>query len=227
MGPRNGFEAQSGESSLARAVIYQLLARCFSYPDQELLDLFDSARIEEYLELWRYVGSDARGIMARIVGWVEECPNREAALKELEKEYTRLFVNAYPKLFAPPYSSVYLDKARRVWGPSTGEVARLYEAAGLGIAADFHDLPDHIAAELEFASYLIGEPLKGGENGSTPTPDLVSIEKRFFEGHLFKWAPVFFSRVIECSRVTFYREIALLAREFVEWDAALVSRNGP
>jgi len=54
---------------------------------------------------------------------------------------------------------------------------------------------------------------------------LNSIEKRFFESHLFKWAPLFFHKVTECSRVTFYREIALLARRFVEWDAALVSQN--
>ncbi len=222
MGDGEASEAQSGEFCIARAVSYRVLARCFSSPDRELLDLFDSARIEDFLESWRYLGLDAGQKIARIAGWLGECPNREAALEELEKEYTRLFVNAYPHVVAPPYSSVYLDKDRQVWGPSTSEVVKLYMAAGLGIAEDFHDIPDHIAAELEFASYLIGEQQKGRGNDSAPILELVSIEKRFLEGHLFKWAPVFFSQVIECSRVTFYREIALLAREFVEWDAASV-----
>lgn len=213
------FKAQSREFSIARAVIYRLLARCFSYPDRELLEFIDSARIEEFLESWRYLGLDASREIARIASWLEECPIHEAVLKEMEKEYTWLFISAYPRVVAPPYSSVYLDKERLVWGKSTAEVARLYEVTGLGIADKFHDIPDHIAAELEFASYLIAEQQKGEQDGSCHTQELASIEKKLLREHLFRWAPAFFNRVNDCSRVTFYRVMAGLGRQFMEYDA--------
>jgi TorA maturation chaperone TorD len=198
-------EEPTGKTSIARAVIYRVLAWCFSYPDRQLIELFYSARLEEFLQSWRYLGLDATDNMARLGGWLEEYPDRDAALQELEREYTRLFVNAYPGVVTPPYSSVYLGKDRLVWGSSASEAVQLYRAAGLGIAQDFHDIPDHIAAELEFASYLVAEQQKAGEDSSARSSELVSIEKRFLEGHLFKWAPVFFSRVIEESRASFYR----------------------
>jgi len=206
-------------TAITRAVIYRFLSRCFSHPDKELLELFDSASPEEFLQSWRYLGLDATHNMARIAGWLEKCPDREAALQELEREYTRLFVNAHPGVVAPPYSSVYLDKERQVWGAHTAEAARLYGAAGLGIADNYCDLPDHIGAELEFASYLIQEQQKDGQDSSISAPELVSIEKAFLRGHLFKWAPTFFSRVIESSTSTFYQQMALLAHKFIEWDA--------
>jgi TorA maturation chaperone TorD len=148
MGELEERKAQSREFSLARAVIYRLFSRCFSYPDRELLDLFGSARAGEYLDSWRCLGFNASEGIAEVTGWLKEFPTHQAALDELEKEYTRLFVNAYPHVLAPPYSSVYLDKHGKVWGQSTAQAARLYEAAGLSIAQDFYDIPDHIAAEL-------------------------------------------------------------------------------
>jgi len=213
-------QAQSKESALARAVVYRVLARCFAYPDKELLELFHSARLEEFLQSWRYLGLGSSENIAEAANWLAKWPSGEYALFELEKEYTRLFITAFPRVIAPPYSSVYLDRERLVWGGSTAEVVRLYEAAGLGMNQDFHDIPDHIAAELEFASYLIQEQVKG-EQGSAPGGQAwSSIEQRLLVGHLFRWVPPFLGRVIGCSVVAFYREIAHLAREFVEWDAA-------
>jgi len=157
--------------------------------------------------------------MAGAANWLEGWPDQETVLLELEKEYTRLFVNAYPKAAALPYSSVYLDKECLVWGRSTAEVARLYESVGLSINEDFHDLPDHIAAELEFASHLITEQLKGDQDGPPATQHLSSIEKRFLSEHLCRWAPLFFNRVAEQSVVSFYQAMAELAHRFVKWEA--------
>ena len=216
MGELDERKARSREFSLARAVIYRLLSRCFSYPDRELLDLFDSARVGEYLDSWRCLGFNASEGIAEVTGWLKEFPTHQAVLDELEKEYTRLFVNAFPRVPAPPYSSVYLDKYGRVWGQSTAQAARLYEAAGLSIARDFHDIPDHIAAEMEFVSYLIMEQQKGKQDAFIPFQELASIERRFLTDHLLRWTPAFFSRVVECSRLTFYHVTASLSRQFVE-----------
>jgi DMSO reductase family type II enzyme chaperone len=219
---RTGREKERTDT--ARAVIYRFLSRCFSYPDRELMELFNSARLEEFLQAWHYLSLDTEEAIAMIANWLAQYPDYETALLELDKEYTRLFITAYPKTIAPPYSSVYLDSEQLVWGKSTAEVARLYEAAGLSINEHFHDIPDHIGAELEFASYLIVEQQKSKENAPIPVQELASIERRFLTDHLLRWTPAFFSRVAECSRLTFYHVTASLSRQFVEEETKHLSR---
>jgi TorA maturation chaperone TorD len=213
-------EASGEQTAVARAVIYRFLSRCFSHPDVELLTLFDSASLEEFLLSWRYLGLEASESMSKAIAWLASCLSREHALLELQKEYTHLFITGYPKVVAPPYSSIYLDKARLVWGKSTAEVAKLYEAAGLGMSENLHDIPDHIAAELEFASYLIVERQRQLESDPANARKLLSIEYRFLTEHLSKWAPAFFSRVAECSRLPFYSDMARLAQKFIGVDAS-------
>jgi TorA maturation chaperone TorD len=203
--------------SIARAVIYRVLARCFSYPDVALLGLFEGAKAGEVSQSLRCLGLSAETVTS-VTDWLAECHSREAALMELEKEFVRLFASPYPSTLIQPYSSVYLDEQRRVWGVSTAEAARLYEAAGLGMSSDFHDLPDHIAVELEFASYLIGEQQKGSTGNDSAVPHLASIERTFLVEHLFRWAPALFSQVSEQSSSAFYRTTALMGREFIDWD---------
>lgn len=214
-------KASGEQTAVARAVIYRFLSRCFSHPDKELIELFDSAtRLEEFLQSWRYLGLGVSESITRAADWLTKWPGPETALLELEKEYTRLFITAYPKVVAPPYSSVYLNKERLVWGQSTAEVAKLYEAAGLGISEDFHDIPDHIAAELEFASYLIAEQQRQLESDPDNARKLLDIERKFLMEHLSQWAPAFFSQVAECSRLPFYSEIARFAQKFIQMDAS-------
>ena len=206
------------QTNIARAVIYRFLSRCFSHPEIELVQHFDSARLEEFLQAWRCLGLENSEDIHRAANWLAKWPSQEMALLELEKEYTRLYITAYPKVVAPPYSSVYLDNEQYVWGKSTAEVARLYEAAGLGMNPDFHDIPDHIAAELEFASYLILEQQKHNGTEADKTQELASIERQFLTDHLFKWAPLLFGKVAEYSKETFYSVIALLAQKFIEYE---------
>jgi len=215
------------EPGTARAVVYRFLARCFSYPDGQLLSLFDDARIEEFLQSWHLLGMDKEEAIPEASRWLIESCEPETALLELEKEYTRLFIAAYPqKVVAPPYSSVYLGSGRQVWGASTAQVARLYEAAGLGMNQSFHDVPDHIAAELEFMSYLILEQQGHNDNETGRAREMASIEKKFLTEHLCKWAPLFFDQVAEHSRSDFYRSIARLARKFTDHEILLAPASG-
>lgn len=217
-------EEQEAELAAARVIGYRLLARCFTYPDRGLIELFEAPGLDELVETWRYHDLDLSTEIDGVITWLRRWPSHETALLELEKDYTRLFVSAHPGVVAPPYSSVYLDGSGQVWGASTAEVVNCYRAAGLDIADEFNDIPDHIAAELEFVSYLIGEQQKDDEGVAAPDSELDEIERQFLDGHLFKWAPAFFGRVAEHAETTFYRRAASIARQFVAWDARHAER---
>lgn len=224
MGDMDERAGEKQNISLARALIYRLLARSFSYPDLDLLGLFDPAAMQEQIESWGCTGVDASEELAQLGDWLNGFTSEDELLRELEKEYTRLFVNALPRVPVPPYSSLYLDSDGLVWGRSTAQAARLYEAAGLHPAEDFHDIPDHVAAELEFVSHLIVRQHKDAPG--IPVQVLAAIEQEFLHGHLLRWAPVFFARVEQSSRLVFYRVLALLGRRLMEVEAERLSEHG-
>ena len=205
------------EFSIARLLIYRRLAHSFSYPDVDLVRFFLSGEIDEYAKCYRHLGLEPDESIGKIISWLRECSDQQTALKELEVEYTRLFITAYPRIPAPPYASIYLEDDRLVWGNTTVDALEIYREAGLKVSDDFRDVPDHIAAELEFVSYLISSQLKAEEKGNIGRHSkMSSIQERFLVDHLLKWSIFFFDKVIESTGSTFYRESSALAREFMQ-----------
>lgn len=209
---------------LARASLYQFLAHCFAYPEPDLLDLIGS-NVTPYVDIWTKAGLNAADEIDAMIAWRKPFTPEEA-LERLQIEYTRLFVNTFPRIPAPPYSAIYLTDGQRpgVWGNSTAQAVRLYEEAGLFPSGEFNDLPDHIAAELEFVSYLITQqiPPSGDEDAIR---NLSRIEQSFLEDHLYLWAPAFFKRVQESTQNDFFQSAAKLAFHFIEWDRQTAPTN--
>ena len=221
-------EQRAVELSIARLLIYGHLARSFSYPDADLVNFFLSEEMDEYAECYRYLGIEPDESIGKIISWLHECSGQETALRELEMEYTRLFITAYPRIPAPPYASIYLEDDRLVWGNSTVEALEIYREAGLKVADDFRDVPDHIAAELEFVSYLISSELKASEKDNNERLSrMLSIQYRFLADHLLKWSISFLDIVIESTGSTFYRESSALARKFMEAEISCLSIEDP
>lgn len=216
-------EQRAMEHTIARMVIYKQIAHFFSYPDMDLINFFESSEVEEHIRCYRHLGIEPDENIGRIVSWIHERPNEQTALEELQVEYTRLFVNAYPGIPAPPYGSIYLEEDGLVWGDTTVDALKIYTEAGLKIADDFHDIPDHIAAALEFVWYLLREELKAKEEEDHERGlKISSIQSRFLTKHLLKWAPSFLDRVIESTRSLFYREVSVLAGKFIEMEEKYV-----
>lgn len=139
----------------------------------------------------------------------------EQALRTLEIEYNRLFVGPR-RPQAPPYESVYRDPRGLVMGPAARDVERRYAEAGLALAPDCHDLPDHVATELGFMAYLAMQEAEAqGEDPSTWS----DRESTFLRDHLTVWLPRFCQRVREVSRHPFYTALAELTMTFVSLDA--------
>ncbi|HUI45843.1 MAG TPA: molecular chaperone TorD family protein [Nitrospirota bacterium] len=68
-------------------------------------------------------------------------------LEELQAEYTRLYISAYPTLLCPPYESYYREGI--VYGNSSVEVGEWYQKRGLDFTCE-GEPADVVKAELEF-----------------------------------------------------------------------------
>lgn len=145
--------------------------------------------------------------------------------EELAVEHARLFIGPF-QLIAPPYGSYYLDETRTVMGKSTPQVAAFYQANGLQLAEDFHELPDHIAVELEFMSYLAfkeRESLHSGRRELVAQQQL--LQREFLAHFLLPWLEPFTKAIIDDGEAPFYQSVARCTASFVAADLAALNRN--
>lgn len=84
----------------------------------------------------------------------------------------------------------------------------------------FRDLPDHIAAELEFLYLLdfraLAAHLEGDEMAAA---ELAELRERFLAGHLERWAGAFAEAVQAGAECEFYRVLADFAVRFIGLEA--------
>ncbi len=196
----------------ARADLCRYLAACYYQPGPEFAEeqMFDSmlaaaAAIEpDYAVRARRMAE----------AFAAEDP------QDLLVDYTRLFLGPVETL-AKPYGSVWLGHDAKVMQDSTVAVQQLYEEGGFEISEDFRELPDHVAAELEFLYLLIFREAEARRDGDLESMNaLTALRRRFLTGHLGAWI-VPFTRAIETgAQTTFYRELAELTRLFVLAESA-------
>jgi DMSO reductase family type II enzyme chaperone len=202
------------ERSHIRSQLYAALAQAFCKPEAASGEEESLARTLRHAAV--AVSAETLGRLAdETVGCLEICGDQaEQALRPLEMEYNRLFVGpGRPQ--APPYESYYRDNWGLVMGPSARDVERRYAEAGLAMAPDHRDLPDHVATELGFMAYLAMQEakVKDEERGTWR-----ERERLFLQDHLCVWLPLFCGRVKEASRHPFYTALAELTETFVSLD---------
>jgi len=145
--------------------------------------------------------------------------------EELLVEYSRLFLGPF-KLVAPPYGSVWLDRAKTVMGDSTAQVAAVYQTHGLQLADDFPELPDHIAAELEFLSYLAFQQRRAQVAGDPiEASRLAAAQLNFINEFLAPWLTPFCQAIIEDGEAPFYMALAGCTAAFVAADSAALQAS--
>jgi TorA maturation chaperone TorD len=133
--------------------------------------------------------------------------------QDLLVEYTRLFIGPIDAP-APPYGSLWLGPQKRLMDETTVAVQRLYEEGGFELTEDFHEPPDHVAAELEFLYALLFHESRAG------SPERLALKKRFLDEHLGRWTGPFTDALRSASREPFYRQLADLTASFVSREAA-------
>jgi TorA maturation chaperone TorD len=190
----------------ARGKAFSLLSECYRLPREDLPNILRS--------LHAIMGDLCEGAMQHTSNMWEES-ERKGHLVELKADYARLFSGPYT-LLAPPYGSVYLEGERKVMGDSTVVVRDIYRRAGVDISKDFHDAPDHIAAELEFMHFLIFNELEAlNESDVGRAMDFLSQQKAFLTDHLCAWGPQFTEKVEEAAATEFYKNLARATRAYL------------
>ena len=114
----------------------------------------------------------------------------ETDQQELLIEYTRTFINAYPKVPCPPYESYYREGV--VYGEASVQVEKIYRNHGL-IYDYKSEPPDHISVELEFLAI---------------EEDIEFLER------VKKWVPLFTKCVKENSKI--YASLAIDLEKFIK-----------
>ncbi len=134
-------------------------------------------------------------------------------INDLRLDHARLFMGPF-QLAAAPFGSVYLEAKRTLMGESTLEITEIYREAGLEMANDFHNPPDHIIAELEFLAYLLSAQAEAGAD-TDAAQNIEDIKQRFINRHLGAWIEPFTIKLEQGAETGFYRLLGSLTRKMV------------
>jgi TorA maturation chaperone TorD len=164
----------------ARAALYALLSRLFTYPlDAAVLHQVLALQVEGEEHVPPDVPSpgQALGAMKRAIG---ENADPAALVDELNLEATRLFEGP-GKPAAPPFGSYYRNGGQ-LMGPEAIAVRKAYLAERL-MPQDSHVPHDHLLLELGFMAALA----RLAFDKKVEEPLLAS--RRFLAEHMLSWLP--------------------------------------
>ncbi len=138
----------NNDSEINLQDIYAFLSISMKYPEPSW---FTEGYASNFLTILKESGfeQDAEALM-------QIAKPDKKVVEDLQVEYTRLFINAVPRVPAPPFGSVYLEGGRSLFGKTTEKVRDFYRMNGFDIA-DPSAVPDEITLELEFLGHLAGQ----------------------------------------------------------------------
>ena len=97
-----------------------------------------------------------------------------------------------------------------ICGTSTVAVLKYYRENGFEMESAFHDLPDHVACELEFLGRLY-------------QAQDVEVAQKFFEEHFGRWIFTFLNGLEKQNHSIFYQRSAMSLKKFLMFECSTVS----
>jgi TorA maturation chaperone TorD len=201
-----------------RSHIYGLLSIVYSQEvTPELLQRMKDSRLFEILSELNGRNEDE---------FLQEFTNE--FLENLAVEYACLFLG--PGKHISPHESIHHQREDgqwgQLWGQSTVDVKKFVETAGFYYESKYKGLPDHISVELEFMTHVTHrEGLAWAENDEDRAQYCREIEKLFFDKHLINWVVIFCEKITSEVELSFYGDIALLTKSFIEFEKEELGRG--
>ncbi|RME47462.1 MAG: hypothetical protein D6795_14085 [Deltaproteobacteria bacterium] len=207
------------EVILFRQCVYKLLASLFLDPTEERVarikglcaHLTNMLDMEEISERYREA---LFPFLERISGAVFD--------RSLREEFVALFI-ADLERFCAPYEGAHVNGSPEYTIPLPILLLER-EYAREGLLAARNELPDHVAVELEFLSYLCGKEITAAQEGGD-RERIAEAQRRFIERHLALWFPSF-ARMVAQKTDTLYKEVVRFADTFLRLDLGDL-RNRP
>jgi TorA maturation chaperone TorD len=172
--------------------------------------LFQSPTRESCRELKRLGGEGPR----KLAGLAREWAGRPR--QQAETEFQAVFGPGG----VPPVESSYDPNALAGRGPLLADIAGFHEAFAYRPPNPPAQVPDHIAVELDFLSYLAFKAAFALHAGSREQSRITTkAYGHFLEQHLCTWVPTFHQR-LESAQCLFYARAASSVRQMAKTEAA-------
>lgn len=148
----------------------------------------------------------------------------EVTFTVLVSDYTRLFEGP-GHVEAPPWESVHLNVTGLTFQEETLAVRRWYRRFGLESEKLKNEPDDHVALELSFLAYLLGETLAAAsQDDAEDVARYLHAQAQFLTEHLGRWIDRWADLVDRHAQTSFWRGIALLAAGAVaSWQQFLAA----
>jgi len=223
-GTPNGLQ-DAIDAAVARAFLYQFLARAFGDPAAEIWAWLTDPETHATLQL-------AVRALANNSANLEESATAFAA--QLQPDGFESFQIAYVTAFGhaargdcPLNEIEYGDlKADPLFQPHRlADLAAFYRAFGLEVAEDAAERPDHLGMELEFMSVLAAKEAYAYEHQLDDDQRVLcrDAQKKFLREHLSRWAPAFARRLARAAADKTLAALAEFTRDFVAADCSRFS----
>lgn len=192
----------------ARLLLYRLLAALYRYPlTHEKLSALANVAIQGDSSITQTL----QDLQETLVGM------EDAFIERLNVEMTRLLEG--PGITpAVPYASYYLHD-KQLMGPAAQAARRLYLEWGVE-PEQGNVLPDHIALELGFLSFLAEQSLSDDRR-----EDALRVSLVFLSENLKPWLRLFCAAIENAAQESFFRALAVLTRQLIAADEAWLQES--
>ena len=212
--------------SKIRRDLYGLLSSAYiQLPKKTILEL----KWEPAVELLRYPQKESEEAFTEIQNGLnlvksygsKKGRNDEESLKNISKDWTRLFRGVVRDGILPPYESLY--RPERLQKKPAQEINRLFSEMGIQVPEEWHQPSDYIGVELDFMRFLCAKEMRLRDDGEpNALREAVEAEISFLQEHLALWVPIFCKRMFQQAHEDYYRGVARLTAGLVAYDGIYV-----
>lgn len=221
----------------AMSDLYRLVILFLQFPTAQTVESMEAESIApDFISIAEElgIGSEDVGILPeRLNALQKDLLESEDPLGLLRREHTRLFTNPQGPL-VPPYEGLYCavkrgdgsvarGEAMLIVNPAAMDVERACRQIGFALGSDNRFPADGATVELEYMAHL-HDAVSRAILDSDEELSLESLERicDFYNMHISKWMPDFFSDIARVSRIEFHSIAAELGALLCRLEAAFL-----